>query len=225
MHSEGLDEDIIMKLSRFGEDGIRILFGEAIDPVIHEKVRNFYFYVKALHLREIIDITPSFYSCLIQFDPDRTTFARLSALLMEKKDEAIYFGNTPAPVLHEIPVHYGGSHALDMGIVCELTGLEEREVADIHAGVFYTVFAVGSSPGFPYLGILDQRLHVPRLETPRTRMPAGSVGIALGQTGVYPFPSSAGWRIIGRTDLNLFDFEKEPYSLLQIGDKVKFTSI
>jgi inhibitor of KinA len=214
-----------MNLSRFGEDGIRILFGDAINPDVHEKVRNFYFYVKSLHLREIIDITPSFHSCLIHFDPEQASFARLSSLLVEKEDEALRPGNTPAPALHEIPVHYGGKYALDMSVVCEHTGLAERDIIEIHAGILYIVFAVGFLPGFPYLGTLDQRLHVPRLETPRIRVPAGSVGIAQLQTGIYSFPSPAGWRIIGRTDVSLFNHQKEPYSLLQIGDKVKFTSL
>lgn len=214
-----------MNLSRFGEDGIRILFGETIDLEVHEKVKNFYFYLKSLDLREIIDLTPSFRSCLIHFDTDRTTFARLSSLLMEKQDDALLPGSTPEPALQEIPVRYGGPDALDMQAVCEQTGLAECDVIAIHTDVLYTVFAVGFIPGFPYLGTLDQRLRIPRLETPRTRVPAGSVGIAQGQTGVYPFPSPAGWRIIGCTDIRFFNHEKEPYSLLQIGDKVKFISL
>jgi len=81
---------------------------------------------------------------------------------------------------------------------------------------------VGFMPGFPYLGILDRRLYVPRLETPRLRVPEGSVGLAQLQTGIYPFESPAGWRIIGRTDKKLFDYNNEPYSLFQIGDEVRF---
>jgi inhibitor of KinA len=211
-----------MNISRFGEDGIRIIFGEKIDPEVHEKVRNFYFYMKFLELPEIIDLIPSFRSCLIHFNTERTTYDRLSSLLQEKEDEALRPGNTPDPVRHEIPVHYGGPDALDMIVVCRQTGLSEQEVIAIHADVFYTVFAVGFIPGFPYMGTLDSRIHVPRLETPRTRIIAGSVGIAQGQTGVYPFASPAGWRIIGRTDVPLFNSGKEPYSLLQIGDRVKF---
>jgi inhibitor of KinA len=214
-----------MNISRFGEDGIRILFGNEIDLEVHEKVRNFYFYLKSRNLREIIDLTPSFRSCLIQFDTERTSFARLASLLAENEEIALCPGNTPEPALQEIPVRYGGPDALDMEAVCEQTGLTEREVIAIHAEILYTVFAVGFIPGFPYLGTLDQRIRVPRLTTPRTRVPAGSVGIAQGQTGVYPFPSPAGWRIIGHTDIRFFDHDKEPYSLLQIGDKVKFVSL
>jgi inhibitor of KinA len=112
-----------------------------------------------------------------------------------------------------------------MDFVRSHTGLPEDEIIDIHTGVEYTVYAVGFVPGFPYLGTLDPRLNVPRLETPRIRIPGGSVGIAQRQTGIYPFPSPAGWRIIGRTDLSLFDPQKEPHSLLHIGDRVKFIRI
>ncbi|HPK53523.1 MAG TPA: allophanate hydrolase subunit 1, partial [Smithellaceae bacterium] len=197
-----LTDSFKMKVSRFGEDGIRVIFGEGIDLGIHERVRNFYFYIKALQLRAIIDLIPSFRSCLIHFDTELTNFELLSSLLMEREAEALSSGHTPEPVLHQIPVRYGGPEALDMKIVCAQTGLPESEVITIHSNEVYTVFAVGFIPGFPYLGTLDKRIRVPRLETPRTRITAGSVGIAQGQTGVYPFPSPAGWRIIGHTDVH-----------------------
>jgi inhibitor of KinA len=112
-----------------------------------------------------------------------------------------------------------------MTFVRSHTGLTDNEIIDIHTGVVYTVYAVGFVPGFPYLGTLDKRLEVPRLETPRVRISGGSVGIAQRQTGVYPFPSPAGWRIIGRTEVRLFNPQEKPYSLLQIGDKVKFINL
>jgi KipI family sensor histidine kinase inhibitor len=105
------------------------------------------------------------------------------------------------------------------------TGLSEDEIIEVHTAVTYKVFAVGFMPGFPYLGILDQRLYVPRLETPRLRVPEGSVGLAQLQTGIYPFESPAGWRIIGRTDKKLFDYNKDPYSIFRIGDKVRFIRV
>lgn len=211
-----------MNLSRYGEDGMRILFGDAIDPEVHEKVRRFYYLVKSLQRPDIIDIIPSFRSCLIHFNLRRTTYERLASLIMEAQQQAPSDRPLPEPAIHEIPVHYGGRYGLDMAFVCTHAGLTEDEVINIHAGIVYTVFAVGFVPGFPYLGTLDSRLNVPRLETPRTRIPGGSVGIAQRQTGIYPFESPAGWRIIGRTDVALFDPHKEPYGLMQIGDQVKF---
>lgn len=214
-----------MNLSRYGEDGIRVLFGDVIDPNVHEKVRRFYYFLKFLQRSDIIDIIPSFRSCLIRFDLRQTTYEKLSSLIMEAQQQALSVHALPTPVTHEIPVHYGGEHGLDMAFVRSHTGLTDDEIIDIHAGVEYTVYAVGFVPGFPYLGTLDPRLNVPRLETPRTRIPGGSIGIAQLQTGVYPFASPAGWRIIGRTDLPLFDPRKEPYSRMQIGDKVKFKNL
>jgi len=214
-----------MNLSRYGEDGIRVLFGDVIDLDVHEKVRRFYYFIRSLQRPEIIDLIPSFRSCLIHFDLRRTTYEKLSSLILDAQREEPSLRALPTPATHEIPVHYGGEYGLDMAFVCTHTGLTTDEVIDIHTGVEYTVYAVGFVPGFPYLGTLDARLDMPRLETPRIRIPGGSVGIAQLQTGIYPFESPAGWQIIGRTDVRLFNPEKEPYSLLQIGDRVEFISI
>lgn len=214
-----------MNFSRYGEDGIRILFGDVIDLDVHERVRHFFFFIKSLQREEIIDIIPSFRSCLIYFDLQQTTFERLSSLIMEKMQASSSLPVVPDPFIHEIPVRYGGECGPDMAFVSSHTGLSENEIIDIHTGITYTVFAIGFIPGFPYLGILDPRIQVPRLETPRVQIPEGSVGIAQRQTGIYPFQSPAGWRIIGLTEVSLFNDRKEPYSLMKIGDRVKFVKV
>jgi len=213
-----------MNISRYGEEGIRILFGEKIDLETHDRVRQYFFFLKSLHLKEIIDIIPSFRSCLILFDRKRTSFEALAASLREK-EFILGHVDIPEPETYEVPVEYGGENGFDIAFVASHTGLSDDEVIEIHTSVTYTVFAVGFMPGFPYLGILDQRLYVPRLETPRVKVPEGSVGLAQLQTGIYPFDSPAGWRIIGKTNKKLFDYNKEPYSIFQIGDKVRFVSI
>ncbi len=210
-----------MNISRYGEEGIRILFGEKIDLEIHERVRRYYFFLKSLQLEEITDIIPSFRSCLILFDRKKTSYKALTASLRDK-EFLIGHVDIPEPRTYDIPVEYGGEIGFDIDFVSSHTGLSEDEIIDIHTSVTYKVFAVGFMPGFPYLGILDRRLYVPRLETPRLRVPEGSVGLAQLQTGIYPFESPAGWRIIGRTKKKLFDCNKEPYSLFQIGDEVRF---
>jgi KipI family sensor histidine kinase inhibitor len=210
-----------MNVSRYGEEGIRILFGEKIDLEIHERVRRYYFFLKSLQLEEITDIIPSFRSCLILFDRKKTSCEALTASLREKEFLIAHI-DIPEPKTCEVPVEYGGESGFDIDFVASHTGLSEDEIIEIHTSVTYKVFAVGVLPGFPYLGILDQRLYVPRLETPRLRVPEGSVGLAQLQTGIYPFESPAGWRIIGRTNKKLFDYNKEPYSIFQIGDKVRF---
>ena len=210
-----------MDISRYGEEGIRILFGEKIDLEIHERVRRYYFFLKSLQLEEITDIIPSFRSCLILFDRKKTSYEALTAFLRDKEFLIAHI-DIPEPKTCEVPVQYGGECGFDIAFVASHTGLSEDEIIEIHTSVTYKVFAVGFLPGFPYLGILDRRLYVPRLETPRVRVPEGSVGLAQLQTGIYPFESPAGWRIIGRTSKKLFDYDKEPYSIFQIGDKVRF---
>ena len=210
-----------MILTRYGENGVRIKFGDAINLETHEKVRQCYFFLKAIHLPEITDITPAFTACLIHFDTRKTSFTKLAELLSEREPD-MALAPVSEPAVHEIAVRYGGVHGLDMSFVCAHCGLTEDEVITIHTAELYTVFTVGFIPGFPYLGVLDRRLNTPRLETPRVRVPKGSVGIAQRQTGIYPFQSPGGWRIIGQTETNLFDAKKEPYSLMQIGDKVRF---
>lgn len=209
-----------MKLSRYSEDGIRVQFGDSINLEIHNKVRRFYFFLKSLELKEIIDIIPSFTSCLIRFDAEHTTFQKLSSFILEREQTAA--ADLPEPRTCEVPVRYGGAFGPDMEFLVSSLGLSEDEIINIHTSVIYTVFAVGFIPGFPYLGILDWRLSVPRLETPRVKVPEGSVGIAQLQTGIYTFNSPAGWRIIGRTEKKLFNPREAPYSLLQIGDRIRF---
>jgi inhibitor of KinA len=206
---------------RYCEHGIRIVFGKSIDLETHEKVRRYYFFLKSLRIKEIIDIIPSFTSCLIYFDGERISFQRLTSLLMEREKE-MKTVDVPKPALHEIPVKYGGEYGPDMEFVSSYSGLAENEVIEVHTSTLYTVFMAGFIPGFPYMGIVDKRLYTPRLDTPRLKVPEGSVGLAQLQTGIYSFESPAGWRIIGKTNTPLFDCKKEPYSLLKIGDMVRF---
>jgi inhibitor of KinA len=213
-----------MDYLRNGEDGVRITFGDTIDLETHEKVRQYHFFLKSLRLKGIIDVTPSFRSCLIHFNSDLISFKDLTALLADR-EQGLSAIKVPEPVLHEIPVLYGGEYGPDMEFVSSYTGLTESEVVETHTSVTYTVFAVGFTPGYPYMGILDKRLYAPRLETPRLKVPEGSVGLAQLQTGIYSFESPAGWRIIGKTEVRLFDYRKKPYSLMKIGDRVRFVPL
>ena len=124
-----------------------------------------------------------------------------------------------------IPVNYGGKYGEDLEEVSKILSISEEQIIDIHSSKPYYVFMIGFSPGFPYLGGLDKRLECPRLPTPRVEVPAGSVAIADRQTGIYPFKSSGGWRIIGNTNLKLFDKKNENPSLIKPGIRVKFTPL
>ncbi len=212
-----------MEILSYGEEGLRLVFGKEVSLAVHERVRKVYLSLKALSLPGIIDIIPSFTTCLVVFDGTRTTFGTLAGLLREREEEMA--AGWKAPALHEVPVSYGREYGPDMDFVCAYSGLTEEEVVECHTSVVYTVFAVGFLPGFPYLGPLDKKLFVPRLDAPRVKVPEGSVGIAQLQTGVYPFESPGGWRIIGKTRLKLFDAGKPPYSLFVMGDQVRFVSV
>ena len=123
-----------------------------------------------------------------------------------------------AAELHQIPVAYGGELGPDLDTVAGHAGLDVEEVIAIHSGTDYHVFMLGFAPGFPYLGGMDERIACPRLSTPRTRVPAGSVGIAESQTGVYPNESPGGWQLIGRTPIALFRRGCRPASCDVTGD-------
>jgi KipI family sensor histidine kinase inhibitor len=122
----------------------------------------------------------------------------------------------------EVPVSYGGEFGPDLAEVAAFAGLDEAAVIELHIGVRYRVFMLGFLPGFAYMGRVDNRIAAPRKASPRFRVPAGSVGIAGVQTGIYPRESPGGWQIIGRTTIPLFDLSKSPPALFAPGDTVRF---
>lgn len=126
--------------------------------------------------------------------------------------------------LIEIPVHYGGEFGEDLFDVAKYHHTTPEEIIRRHTEPTYTVFMIGFQAGFPYLNGLPENLHTPRRDQPRTKVPAGSVGIGGSQTGVYPFTSPGGWQLLGRTDLPLFNIEQSPPTLLMAGDNVRFVA-
>ncbi len=213
-----------MIIRRYSENALRIIFGSQIDLTVHEQVRRAFYICRSLRRPDILEIVPSFCACVITFDTEATSYESLSGLLQEKLAD-LSTVEMPLPQLHEIPVRYGGDYGPDLSFVARHCQLSAAEVIARHCAEIYTVYTVGFTPGFPYLGTLDETIAAPRLETPRTRVPAGSVGIAQRQTGIYPFESPAGWQIIGRTDTRLFDTGRPPFSLMQIGDQVRFYAL
>jgi inhibitor of KinA len=166
---------------------------------------------------------PAYASVLVPFDPLRIDVAavteRLYALLRD--DDASAAGARPGRTV-ELPTRYGGDAGPDLAEVAERAGLTAADVVDLHASVPYRVYMLGFAPGFAYLGRVPAPITVPRRAVPRPRVPAGSVGIAGEQTGVYPFASPGGWQLIGRTDAVLWDVDRHLPALLQAGDTVRF---
>jgi len=125
----------------------------------------------------------------------------------------------------EIPVCYGGEFGPDIQFVAEHNSITTDDVVRIHSGAEYQIYMIGFTPGFPFLGGLPKKLHTPRLETPRSFVPKGSVGIANNQTGIYPLASPGGWQLIGKTPLKLFTPERSNPFIYKTGDRIKFKPI
>lgn len=177
--------------------------------------------VAAAALPGVADVVAGARSVVVTGDPARTDAARLlaavTALPAPTLRESV---SGPATVQVELPVTYDGE---DMDEVARLTGLSTAEVIALHAGAEYQVGFCGFSPGFAYLVGLPEALHLPRRETPRPRVPAGSVAIAAGYSAVYPQASPGGWWLLGRTDARVWDVDRDPPALLHPGDRVRFT--
>lgn len=161
--------------------------------------------------------------CHLPFAPYPTA-ARALCLFLEKTLPEIPLSiSTPSPLV-DIPVRYGGIYGPDLLEVAERLQRTENEVVSLHTAAEYTVLMVGFLPGFPYLGPLPEALHLPRRDTPRLRVPPGSVAIAGGQTGIYPQASPGGWHLIGHTDFRLFDPNERPPARLHPGQRVRFVA-
>jgi KipI family sensor histidine kinase inhibitor len=170
------------------------------------------------------DVVPAFHSLAVYFDPLRADAERLRVSIEAAASASRDVDVTPS-TLREVPVWYGGEHGPDLDGIAQSTGLSRDEVIAIHTAPTYCVFMIGFTPGFAYLGPVDPRIATPRLATPRVRVPAGSVGIAGQQTGIYPSETPGGWRLIGRTPFRPFQpLRQEPF-LLKPGDAVRFVPI
>jgi len=194
-------------------------FGDDISVEAHRQVVRL---TRALEgARGIVNLHPAFTSVLIDFDPRRHTHERIAELARER------FERFTATEVHagravEIPVRYDGP---DLHDVATHAGLTPERVVEIFAAAEFEVWFVGFSTCFPYLGGLPAELATPRLPAPRKQVPAGSVAIGGAQAGVYPLPSPGGWRIVGSTELRLFDPASEPPGVLRMGDRVRFLPV
>ncbi|SDF92922.1 5-oxoprolinase subunit PxpB [Paraburkholderia phenazinium] len=169
----------------------------------------------------VLEVVPGMNNLTIVFDPLEADSAALANQLQAAWDAS---GDAPAAGREvEIPVQYGGEFGPDLQVVASHTGLSVKEVVQRHTAGEYVVFFLGFQPGFAYMGGLEEALHTPRRASPRLEVPAGSVGIGGEQTGIYPATSPGGWQLIGRTPAPLFDPTRTPPTLLQPGDRVRFT--
>lgn len=212
------------RYSPAGDEGLLIEFGNEIHPDVHHRVYATVRAIEETSIRGVDEIIPSYRSLLIAYDPLVISFKALKdqAKRIEKN---LSHGQIVEHRRVEIPTLYGGECGPDLDFVASLHGLTPEEVVRIHSSQDYLVYMLGFTPGFPYLGGNLEEIATPRLKTPRIKVPAGSVGIAENQTGIYPIESPGGWRIIGRTPIKLFKHLRPPHFLLAAGDMVRFIPI
>ncbi len=207
-----------------GDQSLLVYFGHQITLEANEKVRRLLRLLELEPVAGVRNLHPAYCSLLIKFDALRMEHDELKAILrryLKRLDEV----KLPEPRRVEIPVCYGSEFGPDLAEVSKLHGMTEKQTIELHASVEYLVYFLGFVPGFAYLGDLPKDLVTPRLASPRKRVPAGSVGVAGNQTGVYPFATPGGWRLLGRTPVKMFRAENDGLSLLSIGDRVRLTPI
>ena len=212
-----------------GDSTLVIEFGKDID--LHtNKLVQFVFSKTEKRLYKnlfIKDVYPTYKSLVINYDNLAIDYQALKKKIEPLIFEIIenYDKNVSNDKVLEIPVKYGGEFGPDLKIMSKKLNISEESIINIHSSAIYRIYMIGFMPGFPYLGGLDERISFPRLSTPRIKVPAGSVGIAGKQTGIYPFESPGGWNIIGRTELSLFDVDANPPSLLSNISQLRFLKL
>src|SRR5216684_7147951 len=190
----------------------------------HKRIRKMLRLLQLEPVAGVRNLHPAYCSLLVKFDALKLRHAELQGILRKYLDR-LEEVTLPEPRQVEIPVCYGGAYGPDLAEVCAMRGMTEAQAIELHASPEYLVYFLGFVPGFAYLGELPKQLVTPRFATPRRRVPVGSVGIAGNQTGVYPFATPGGWRLIGRTPVAMFRTERDGLSLLSIGDRVRFVPI
>ncbi|HXF84187.1 MAG TPA: 5-oxoprolinase subunit PxpB [Anaerolineales bacterium] len=204
-----------------GDSSALIQFGDEIDPALNQRVHALAHLIEISSLEGIIETVPAYATLLVHYDPLLLSFTQVKEHVRTKIAQ-VKENESRTPRRLEVPVRYGGEYGTDLEFVATYHHLRVEDVIRIHSQKIYTVYMMGFTPGFPYMGKLDDAIAVPRLPSPRTRVPAGTVAIAGLQTGIYPTDSPGGWRLIGWTPLRLFDVEAENPFLFSPGDEVKF---
>lgn len=219
------------KLFPLGDAALVVQFGDEISPEVHRMVAAFAQYLNSQSFPGFIESVPAYCTLTVYYDPlkvgemeNATPYEQVRQYLY-RLAACIESGTPQQARLVEIPVCYGGTFGPDLEFVAQHNKLTVEEVMAIHSQKEYLVYMIGFAPGFPYMGGMDTRISAPRKETPRSKIPAGTVGIANIQTGIYSLETPGGWQLIGRTPLTLFNHEREPASLLQAGDKVRFVPV
>ena len=212
-----------MKFLSAGDRALVVDFGNEINETVNQRVNLLKEKLLARNLVGVREMIPSYRSLLIEYNPRLTNRAKLEDIISSVELNAESAAGRGRVL--RIPCCYGGEFGEDLSSMESLTGLTSEEIIAIHSGRDYRVYMLGFLPGFAYLGGMDERIAAPRLETPRVRIPAGSVAIGGSQTGVYPIDSPGGWRLIGSTPLDFYEPDREQPTLCAAGDYIRFVPI
>lgn len=211
-------------ISPLGDQTVLVELGTGIHPDLHRRVQALCHLLERAAVNGVIEWVPAYNTVAVSFDSSITSYQviarQLASLLPDAAEVTKSF-----PRVVEIPVCYEEPFGPDLLYVAEQANLTPKQVVDFHTGPDYLVYMIGFAPGFPYLGGMDKRISAPRKDVVRNVIPAGSVGIAGAQTGIYPISTPGGWQLIGRTPLRLFNATKLPPVRVEMGDIVRFQAI
>lgn len=213
-------------IAPLGDNAIIIEWEQEISPVVHQRVLNTYHYLRSLQHVYILDLIPAYASLTVIYNARAMRYAydEVTRIVTDALEVSITEFTTVSRQI-EIPVCYDPSLGPDLLALAEQKDLSVDKIIELHTKTTYTVYMLGFLPGFPYMGTVDDILATPRLKKPRVKIPAGSVGIAGAQTGIYPLDSPGGWNLIGQTPVRMFDAEREMPCYCEPGDRVQFVPV
>lgn len=215
-----------MKIYPVGDIALSVDFGNVIEEKTNDKVMELEKAMQKAQIPGILEMVPSYRALMVQYDPMLISYQQLTERIIEL-NQTLQAGSSvqSKKLIRLIPCCYGGEYGEDLKGMETITGFSQEEIIRIHAGMDYKIYMLGFLPGFVYLGGMDERIAAPRLDTPRTAIPAGSVGIGGKQTGVYPIASPGGWRLIGTTPVKFYDPIAEEPILCKAGEYIRFVPV
>ncbi len=209
-----------------GDRAVTIRIGNTISEQVNRDVVSVLQSIQLAKILGIQELVPTYTSICVHYDPEVLDFDELLKKLNQLEVDTALVNPSKTSRIVEVPVCYGGEYGPDLTFVATYNHLTPDEVVNRHTEGSYLVYMLGFLPGFAYMGGMDETIACPRLTSPRTKIPAGSVGIAGSQTGIYPLASPGGWQLIGRTPLNIFQMQDgHAQFLLTAGDRVRFIPI
>jgi len=213
-----------LKIEIAGENSLIIYFAEQVNTEVAAKIHQAQLLIRQKMSKDIIDLIPSYASMLVVFNLVEIDHQQLTNKLQMLLTN-LQIDNDSQGALIELPVYYASESGPDLPLIAKHINLPIEQIIAIHQQQEYRVYAIGFAPGFAYLGEVDNRIAMPRLSTPRMKVPKGAVAIADRQTAVYPNNSPGGWNIIGLCPVEMFNANKTPTMPVQVGDRVKFKAI